>query len=250
MGLTVGAVTGTTFTVTGTLAAGTTATVTYQVQVDSPDTGDHRLDNFLVPTGSTPPPTCEPANQLCTTNPDPDLKVTKTVDPPSGSQVHPGDVLTYTLTFDNSDGKADAPVAWHDDLSDLLDDATIVSEPVLASGSGLTIGAINDAGVFEIDGSLPAGTTATVTYQARIDDPDHGNGRLNNYLEPIDTPTPPGCVNSLLCTINELVPPPPTTAFTGVLVSPLTALGVGSALLALGVLLTLAGRRRRTGETG
>lgn len=41
---------GNTLTWTGTLAPGGTATITYQVRVDSPDTGDHTLVNYVAPT--------------------------------------------------------------------------------------------------------------------------------------------------------------------------------------------------------
>ncbi|MFJ6052328.1 hypothetical protein [Streptomyces sp. NPDC092307] len=42
--------TGDTLSWTGTLAPGGTATVTYQVRVDTPDTGDHTLVNYVAPT--------------------------------------------------------------------------------------------------------------------------------------------------------------------------------------------------------
>ncbi|MCI4082292.1 DUF11 domain-containing protein [Streptomyces sp. MMS21 TC-5] len=42
--------TGNTLTWTGTLAPGGTATVTYQVRVNTPDTGDHTLVNYVAPT--------------------------------------------------------------------------------------------------------------------------------------------------------------------------------------------------------
>ena len=56
--------------VTGVLAADTTKTVTYQVKVKDPlpETADATLGNFVVKTGDTPPPTCEP-NQPCTVHP-------------------------------------------------------------------------------------------------------------------------------------------------------------------------------------
>lgn len=41
---------GNTLTWTGTLAPGGTATITYQVRVNSPDTGDHTLVNYVAPT--------------------------------------------------------------------------------------------------------------------------------------------------------------------------------------------------------
>ncbi|MGZ9935499.1 DUF7927 domain-containing protein [Streptomyces sp. NC-S4] len=52
-------VTGNTLTWTGTLSPGGTATVTYQVRVNSPDTGDHTLVNYATPTA--PGGTCATA---------------------------------------------------------------------------------------------------------------------------------------------------------------------------------------------
>jgi len=56
--------------ITGTLKPDQTVTVTYTVKV-KPDgqRGDDVLDNFLLDPGETPPATCEPSNDHCTTNP-------------------------------------------------------------------------------------------------------------------------------------------------------------------------------------
>lgn len=60
--------------ITGTLAAGTTRTVTYTVKVKAPlpATANAVLKNVVVPTGQQPPETCEPG-QPCTVHP---VKVT------------------------------------------------------------------------------------------------------------------------------------------------------------------------------
>jgi hypothetical protein len=72
MALSVSAISGGRFRVTGTLAAGQTVRVTYKVKVKPYDQqGDHSLDNFLDPTGTTPPRTCLADNPLCTHNPVP-----------------------------------------------------------------------------------------------------------------------------------------------------------------------------------
>ena len=73
----------------------------------------------------------------------PNLVVTKSVTPSSTTAVVQGQVLTYKLTFDNSAGQASAPVNWTDVLSDVLDDAVVKTAPALATGSGLTVGAIS-----------------------------------------------------------------------------------------------------------
>ncbi len=56
--------------ITGELAPGQVVRVTYALQVKPyGQQGDHRLDNFLTRTGETPPESCEPGDDLCTTNP-------------------------------------------------------------------------------------------------------------------------------------------------------------------------------------
>lgn len=59
----------TSFTITGDLAAGASATVTYSVRVNTPVTGDGRLDNHVIPSGTAAPTNCEPDNAACTSNP-------------------------------------------------------------------------------------------------------------------------------------------------------------------------------------
>ena len=51
-------------------------------------------------------------------------------------------MITYTLTFANTAGQAPAPVNYTDNLSRVLDDATVTTPPALASGTGLTVGPI------------------------------------------------------------------------------------------------------------
>ncbi|MDQ2797342.1 MAG: DUF11 domain-containing protein, partial [Actinomycetota bacterium] len=203
-GLTVSGVIGGAFTVTGTLAAGSTATVTYSAKVNTPDTGNHSLDNFVVPTGTTPPITCVLANAACTTNPVPALVVSKAVSPATTTTVLEGQTLTYTLSFDNSAGKAPAGVSYTDDASAVLDDASVTTNPALATGAGLTVGALA-GGSFTITGTVAAGSTATVTYSVKVSTPDTGNHRLDNFLVPTGTTTPNTCVpNSPDCTTNPV----------------------------------------------
>ncbi len=203
-GLIIGPITGGTFTVTGTLAAGATATVTFAVTVNTPDTGDHQLDNFVVPTGTTPPATCLPADVACTTHPVPALVVTKTAVPASTTPVNEGQVVTYTLTFDNAAGKAPATVNHTDDLSKVLDDATVTTPPALATGTGLIVGPIT-GGTFTVTGAVRPGTTATVTFAVTVNTPDTGNHQLDNFVVPTGTTPPATCLPAdLACTTHPV----------------------------------------------
>ncbi|WP_394939786.1 hypothetical protein [Psychromicrobium sp. YIM B11713] len=175
-------------TVKGTLAAGQTVTVTYKVKVKADGSrGDNVLGNFLVNPGETPPATCEPGNPDCTTNPVPQLEDSKSVDPTSGSSVSAGQELTYTLTFKNT-GAAAGTVDRVDDLTKVLDDATISSAPV-SSDAALTVSNGSD-GKITVKGTLAAGQTVTVTYKVKVKaDGSRGDNVLGNFLvNPGETP--------------------------------------------------------------
>ena len=341
-GLTVSSVSGTKFTITGTVPAKTVDTVTYKVTVDAvtKDSGNHVLNNYLVPTGTTPPSTCKATNTNCTTNAVPAITIVKTatpttvskvgqtitykfvatntggtsltkvsvtdkftspttkdslstpikcipatttgtctsstttanlgigqhatfevtykvtsgdlangvinnsatasgnsatpnnptkttkvtsppstacvktanlvtskiVSPASGTNVTPGEVLTYTLTFANTKGTAAAPVNYTDNLADVLDDATVTTPPALATGSGLTVSSISGT-KFTITGTVPAKTVDTVTYKVTVDavTKDSGNHVLNNYLVPTGTTPPSTCkATNTNCTTNAV----------------------------------------------
>ena len=82
-------------------------------------------------------------------------------------------MITYTLTFANTAGQAPATVNYTDDLSRVFDDATVTTQPALATGTGLTVGAIaGDA--FTVTGTVAAGATATVTFSG---DGEHARHR-------------------------------------------------------------------------
>lgn len=177
------------FTVDGTVPAGQSYTVTYSVAVQ-PDgeRGDNVLDNFVLEPGEDTPPTdCADSNPLCTTNPVPEIDVVKSVDPQDGSTVTSGQQLTYTLTFTNS-GAAAGKVNKVDDLSQLLDDAKITKAPQ-ASDDALSVSAIKKQ-QFAVTGTLAAGQTVTITYQATVNGADSlGDTELANFvINPGDTP--------------------------------------------------------------
>jgi uncharacterized repeat protein (TIGR01451 family) len=179
--LTVSPVSNGTFEVTGTVPASTIYTVTVKVQVN-PDgqRGDNQLDNFLVPTGQTPPSECAAEDQMCTHNPVPEIVPAKSVDPASGTRVQTGQVLTYTVSFHNI-GAATGSVDYIDYLADVLDDATLTSPPT-ASSPDLTVGAVSN-GQFEVTGTVPVDATYTVTYQVTIKpEGQRGNDTANNFL--------------------------------------------------------------------
>ncbi len=162
----------------GRLEPDQTATITYTVTVTNE--GDHDLDNAVaVPDcedpGCNPPPV---VNEL------PYVVPEKTADPPSGETVLAGAEVTYTLTWTNA-GKAPGVVDATDDLSDILDDADVVLEPV-SSSPAVTV--TRTGTTLRVVGPIDSDETVTVTYRVRIRTADHrGDSLLGNVLTP-DTP--------------------------------------------------------------
>ncbi|MDN4596728.1 beta strand repeat-containing protein [Leifsonia virtsii] len=170
-------VTGSTLSWSGPLAVGETATITYSVKVDSPDTGDHNLTNAVTP--GTNGGSCATAADCTTTTPVQSFSVTKTAD---RTEVVPGQKVTYTVTVKNTgtvEYTAAAPASFSDDLSAVLDDATYNND---ATG-----GATYTAPTLSWSGALAAGDTTTITYSVTVNDPDTGDQHLNNTVV-----TPPG----------------------------------------------------------
>lgn len=195
------------FGITGTLAAGQKATVSYQATVkDVAQRGDHSADNFLVPTGQTPPEECQPGDVNCTSTGIPLLQMTKTSDPATGTTVAAGQQVTYTLTFRNA-GQGVGPVDYTDDLAAVLDDATLTTAPA-ASDPALTTTDGADGRV-RITGELTGGQTATVTYTVTVKpDGERGDNRLKNVVAPTGTTDPECGVGPTVCTehpVPELV---------------------------------------------
>ena len=189
-------------------------TVTYQVKVKpSGQHGDNHLANVLAqdtPQVTCPPFPCTPVAPPATTHAVGDLDDWKTVDPATGTPVKAGNRLTYTLHF-ASVGTGPVTVAREDDLSGVLDDATLVGTPV-SSTPALTVTGPT-AGRIALAGTLPAGTQATVTYTVQVNhDGQRGDDRLGNFLVDPGQPAPKSCTADMSradahpdCTLNQVV---------------------------------------------
>ncbi|MFD6178432.1 hypothetical protein ACFWE7_15480, partial [Isoptericola sp. NPDC060282] len=191
--------------ITGTVPAGATVTVTYQVTVlPDGDRGDNSLGNFLLDPGQDPPDECTDDNPDCTINPVPELVDSKSVDPESGTAVAAGDTVTYTLTFQNT-GAAPASVDRVDDLSGVLDDAEFVADSIVVDPDG-ALDAVLDGDQLAITGSVPAGATVTVTYQMTVlPDGERGDNSLGNFLlDPGEDPPDECADDNPDCTVNPV----------------------------------------------
>ncbi len=199
------------FSVTGTLAAGETKTVTYSVKVNADVVGGVFVNNFVVP-GTTPPvdppEVCDPVTQLCTTHPvvSPKIAVVKSSDPVSGSNVVAGQDIKYTLTFSNT-GNGAGEVAYFDDLRQVVDKGALSG---LAADAPLVATMVGSDG-FSVTGTLAAGETKTVTYSVKVNADVVGGVFVNNFVVPGTTPPvdPPEVCDPVtqLCTTHPVVSP-------------------------------------------
>ncbi|MFB9926718.1 hypothetical protein ACFORO_07400 [Amycolatopsis halotolerans] len=166
---------------TGDLPVGGTATVTYSVKVNNPDTGDHKLVNAV--TSTTPGNNCtagstDPA--CSTTTPVSGIRIEKKADKQSAN---PGDRVTYTVVVANT-GQTPLPGAtFTDDLSKVLDDAAYNSDASASVGS-----VAYAAPRLTWTGDLPVGASATITYSVTVKNPVTGDHKLINTI----TSTTPG----------------------------------------------------------
>lgn len=160
----------------GALAVGDTVTITYSVTVDDPVSGDSHVDNTVV----TPPGIgggCETGsgNPECTVLiPSGSYTVAKTA---STTEVTAGSAVTYTVTVTNTgvrDYTAALPASFSDDLSGVLDDATITTGP--------DNGAVVNGNTLSWAGPLAVGDTVTITYTVTVKNPDTGDKTLKNTV--------------------------------------------------------------------
>ncbi|MDR2930678.1 MAG: DUF11 domain-containing protein [Propionibacteriaceae bacterium] len=174
----------------GGVPAGAKVTVTFTVTVlsDATRVGDDSVENCL-------------ASDSCVKNPipprEPKLVVRKSVDPANGAPVKAGERLTYTLTLDNSAGTAPAPVDLSDDLSDVVDDATVDVSSVVSSDSGVSAALSGDGRALLLKGAVPIGATVTVSFTVTVKaDGARGDDSVGNCLEKA-------------CVKNPIAPPEP-----------------------------------------
>jgi uncharacterized repeat protein (TIGR01451 family) len=176
----------------GALGVAKSVTITYSVTVNNPDAGDLTMDNTVVTpqgtSGNCAPPTLTAATDLAvspfafvTAAPDPGcathtpvarFHVSKSV---SAHTTAAGGTVGYKITVTNT-GQAPyttkTPASFTDDLTSVLDDATYNDDA--------NNGATYTPPTISWSGALAVGATVTITYTVTVDDPDNGDGRLDN----------------------------------------------------------------------
>ncbi|GLZ42378.1 hypothetical protein Acsp05_60020 [Actinokineospora sp. NBRC 105648] len=198
-------VTGATLTWVGDLATGATATITYSVTVNDPDTGNLLLITSVTsattgsncPSGGTDPRCASTVTVLV-----PGLSITAVADTATTT---PGSVVRYNVTVVNT-GQTD----YHDlpftlDLSDALDDADYNYDAVVSTG-GLV--ANPDGTVFWVLDLAP-GASAVGTISVTVRNPPTGNRSLV-LIAVVDAPGSPCATGSAVVgcrtTVTVLVP--------------------------------------------
>ncbi len=178
---------------TGSLGVGQTATITYSLTMNTPDTGDGRLDNGVVASGTgvncTENPAVDP--DCLTTTPLPVVTSQKTLVSPVSPEA--GDTVNYQFVITNQGGAAAATVPIADDLSEVLDDAVYNNDAATSSGS-LSYNPLTKR--LSWSGSLAAngnaGDSVTVTYSVQLNAATAlGDAVLNNAVISPDCPSTP-----------------------------------------------------------
>jgi fimbrial isopeptide formation D2 family protein len=253
--------TGTTWTFTVSLAAGSTATVTFSATVSATTSTDvvntaTITSGRCVPTSTQVPVTCSST----VTNPVPNFTVTKTDTPGNNTPVPPGSIIPYTVAIKNvGDGAGTATIT-----DTIPSELTIVNPPpTCAVTKPDTCHVANPSGsTWTFAVSLAAGNTATVTFSATV--AAGATGMIVNTATITTGPcnTSSGCSSTVS---NPVIVTAPTTTTTTTTTAPLPVkpaaiaftgadiAGMVAAALALlglgGLMVAISRRRRRTGET-
>ena len=160
---------------TGDLTVGATATITYTVTVNSPDTGTHVLTNTITsatagnncPAGSTDP--------RCTATVD--ISALTIVNTASVSTTVPGSTVAYTVTITNTGQTPYTGASVTDSLAGVLDDA------VFNDDANTTIGSVSyTSPALTWTGDLAVGATATITFSVTVNNPDTGDKTLTSTV--------------------------------------------------------------------
>ena len=162
---------------TGDLAPGATATITFSVTVNNPDTGNKSLTSTVTsaaagnncPAGGTDPRCTTTVTVLI-----PALTITKTA---TASTTTPGSAVGYTITVADTGPTPYTAVTVTDPLGGVLPDATYNNNAAATSGS-----VSYTSPTLTWTGDLTPGTTATITYSITVHNPDTGDKRLINTV--------------------------------------------------------------------
>ncbi|WP_327064629.1 DUF7507 domain-containing protein [Kitasatospora sp. NBC_01302] len=133
--------------------------------------------------------------------------VAKSVSP--AGPVNQGATLTYTETVTNTGTNPATAAGFSDDLSAVLTDGTIVPGSVTASSGTASVTGTTLTWSGTLTAPPATGSTVTVTYQVKVNDPDTGTFALTNTVAP--TIAGGTCASATGCTTTVLVTVPAPT---------------------------------------
>ena len=131
--------------------------------------------------------------------------VAKSSTPPEGTSVSPGDVVTYNVTVTNtSQGQVPITVTGitvDDDLTDVLDDATLTGTPTATAGSVSVVG-----DQLTWTGDVSPGVPVTITYQVTVNgETELGDFVLENLVSSAGSAScPPGDPGPVCSTVHPI----------------------------------------------
>ncbi|KIP52778.1 DUF7927 domain-containing protein [Leucobacter komagatae] len=170
----------------GDVPAGQNVTITYVVKVNDTITPPVTLRNVAWSPDSPEKPETE--------NPIGSLGLEKSTDVPAGSTVRIGDEITYTVKITNDSGADLKDVSVADDLSDVLDNATLQGNAEIVSGGGALELKQN---TLTWTGDVASGGTVEIRYTVKVNDDVQGEQQLRNVVTSPDSPVTPETVNPI-----------------------------------------------------
>lgn len=164
-----------TLTWEGDLAQGENAIVSYSVTVNAAgELGDGVLNNVI--TGA---PNC-PSDVCTTSTPVSIFEVEKTSNPEDGSNVQPGDHITYNVSIHNTGSVALTNFSFDDNLSNVLNNAQLTGSAAVEPSSA---GTTNISGTtLSFSGTINAGETVHVSYTVQVNQDAPANVELRNVV--------------------------------------------------------------------
>ncbi|HEY4994425.1 MAG TPA: putative Ig domain-containing protein, partial [Nakamurella sp.] len=158
---------------TGSLAIGASATVTFSVTVNSPDTGNKTLASTITSASAGNNCASDSTDPRCVTSVSvlvPGLTIALTANTASTT---PGSAVGYTVTVTNSGQTPYTGAAFTDSLAGVLSDASYNADASATAGT-VSFASPN----LSWTGNLAIGASATITFSVTVKNPDTGDKLL------------------------------------------------------------------------
>ncbi|MFC7645281.1 hypothetical protein ACFQX6_35080 [Streptosporangium lutulentum] len=184
---------------TGALSPGQAAIITYSITVNTPSTGDQRLDNAV--TSTTPGTTCPVGGTDTRCSREVLISRITITNSADVATTIPTGVVHYTVTIANTGQTPYITAAVDDLLAGVVDDAVYNGDGTASAGQFTFV---PGSGELMWQGALAVGQTVTVTFSVTVRNPDPGNQVLSSVVTsatpgtncPVGS-TDPACTSSV-----------------------------------------------------